>query len=171
MLLFRIVDLFLQCGDRNPYRTPNAFGWQHSTCNYLIDLRASYAKRLCYLWYAQQEPLWWNFYGACHWFCLSLLVLESTPSSVFSINRERKVSLRTSVPNKGSKCVAYWPICSVALTEFSRWMCSETGANLTSLSGRCDEKTRSMSPHNSAKKRGFLAHFSGTFVQGLCNDP
>ena len=37
--------------------------------------------------------------------------------------------------------------------------------------GSCDEKIRSMSPNNSAPKRGFLVWVSGTFVLRSCHDP
>ena len=37
--------------------------------------------------------------------------------------------------------------------------------------GSCSKKSRSLSPKNSALKRGFLVQVSGTFVQRWCDDP
>ncbi len=52
------------------------------------------------------------------------------------------------------------------MTQFS-----EDINRTVSRCGSCDEKIRSMSPNNSAPKRGFLMRSSGTFVLVLCDDP
>ena len=51
-MLFTRFDPFLQCADRNTYRSTNTDGWQLSGCNQLIDFCTSYSKRLCCLRYA-----------------------------------------------------------------------------------------------------------------------
>jgi hypothetical protein len=62
--LFTLCYPFLQCVDRNAYRSTKTYCWQFSSSNHLIDLRTTYPKYFCYFWYTQEKSLWCTFLRA-----------------------------------------------------------------------------------------------------------
>jgi hypothetical protein len=82
------------------YRSTNTDGWQLSGCNQLIDRCAAYPKRLCYLSYAQKEPLWCTFLRILVGYpfpCRGYLFQRTCLRSASKFRAERMASLGSSL--------------------------------------------------------------------------